>query len=119
MTPPARVVIAGHVYTIALVDDPDAGLARYAKPNEVGHANLGASRITIRGSSESSISNQRDSVLHEVLHAVMVLYGYIGDEKDVYKTPRMGERVIEVAATGLLDVFRRNPALVAYLMDDA
>jgi hypothetical protein len=118
VNPPRQIIVAGHSYRIEVVDSPLEGLGRHTGPQSVGHAMLGAGIIRLRGGPESSPMNQRDSLLHEAIHATLELYGYLGQgETDVFRSPRMHERVIEVLGTGLLDVFRRNPDLVAYLME--
>jgi hypothetical protein len=116
--PPDRIVIAGHPFRVEVVASPVEGLGRHAVGNSVGHAMLGAGIIRLRAGDESQPMNQRDSLLHEAIHATIDLYGYLGQgETDVWRTPRMFERVIEVLGTGLLDVLRRNPDLVEYLTD--
>lgn len=117
MNPPARVVVAGYPYEIELVTDPNIALDRHMKPSTFGVALMGAGRIRLRSQPESSPHNQRDTLLHELIHIVLTFGGYLDGEKDVFKTDRMAERVVDVLATHLLDTFRRNPALVAYLME--
>lgn len=50
---------------------------------------------------------QRDTLLHEVVHAI-----------DEAMQTSMGERRVRLLATGLLCVLRANPALVECLTDD-
>jgi hypothetical protein len=76
-------------------------------------------RIRIRGGAEESEHNIREITLHEVIHAVLTLTEHDTHEKDVYRTQRAGERVVELLAIHLLDTVRRNPELVRYLMDGA
>ncbi len=51
--------------------------------------------------------SRRDTLLHEVTHAV-----------DEELQLRMSERQVRLLATGLLETFRSNPALVAYLVGE-
>lgn len=56
----------------------------------------------------------RDTLLHEVLHAVWMRAGLQTDFDHVEKDSP-GERIINVVATGLLQVLRDNPQFVEYL----
>jgi hypothetical protein len=51
--------------------------------------------------------SKRDTLLHEVIHAL--------DEELQTKT---SERQVRLLATGLLEVIRNNPAFMAYLAGD-
>ena len=59
---------------------------------------------TISVSPKQTEDSRRDTLLHEVTHAV-----------DEELQLRMSERQVRLLATGLLEAFRSNPALVAYL----
>ena len=63
------------------------------------------SRCEIHVDPTEAEPNQRDTLLHEVIHAV---------ENDM--DLGMKERQVLLLATGLLQVLRSNPHLVAYLM---
>jgi hypothetical protein len=116
---PASIVVAGHPFRLELVDDPNAALDRHQKKGDpIGIANVQTGVIRVRGGGENQPHNIRDTVLHEVVHAVLTM-GYLDEAADVFKTERMAERVVEVLGTHLLDTLRRNPELVRYLMDDA
>lgn len=115
MSIPSRIIVAGHPITVALVDDSDAPLAHGADRGTVGTTNVG--KGSIRLSARQSTHNMRDTLLHEVLHAVLICVS-LDEQKDVFVNPRMNERVIEVLGTHLLDTMRRNPDLVDYLMAD-
>lgn len=49
---------------------------------------------------------KRDTLLHEVLHAILMGAGLDGETE---------ERIVSTISPALLDTFRRNPELVAYL----
>jgi len=48
--------------------------------------------------------SKRDTLLHEIMHAL-----------DEELQTKMSERQVRLQATGLIEVLRNNPALVAYL----
>ena len=50
----------------------------------------------------------RDTLLHEVLHALLIAVGLDGETE---------ERIVAPLATGLLDALQRNPELVEYLCE--
>lgn len=50
-----------------------------------------------------------DTVLHEILHAVVAEYGI------KFKNLREEERVVHTMANGLTDVYKDNPALVDWI----
>lgn len=54
-----------------------------------------------------------ETLLHEVLHAVVVLVGLSNEWKESRE-----ERVVRRLAPALLDLIRRNPKLVAYLQEE-
>lgn len=112
--PPAQIVVAGHPFRIELVNDVNAALDRHAKNGAIGTINVQTGVIRLRGGGENQPHNVRETVLHEVIHAVLSL-AYLDEQVDVFKNPRMAERVVEVLGTHLLDTLRRNPALVDYL----
>ena len=75
-----------------------------------GMTNTTAMRITLNP--KNSPDRQRDTLMHESLHAILDLAGLnqdLGQE--------MEERVVNRLAPVLLDALRRNPRLVAYLME--
>lgn len=65
------------------------------------------STATIWVSPNQSIDHQRDTLLHEAMHAIEEELG-----------AGMRERQIKLMATGILDLLRSNPALVAYLIGE-
>lgn len=118
MTPPATIVIAGHTFRIELVANPDENLGPDPTKGEVGRTEMARGLMRIRNDDHMSEHNVRDTVLHETIHAVLSM-AYLDQEKDVFRTARDGERVVEALGTNLLDTLRRNPDLVRYLMDGA
>lgn len=112
---PERIVIAGHSFDVRLVTDPTEGLHRHGDRHKIGITDVEVGRIVVRGGPEESDHNVRDTTLHEVIHGILSMV-YLDEQADVFKSPRMAERVVEALATHLLDTMRRNPELVAYLM---
>lgn len=61
----------------------------------------------------------RDSVLHEVTHAICELLGcHAGGDAAIFDGRDHEERFVRGFSPALLDVLRRNPALVAFLLAD-
>ena len=113
---PDHLMIAGHEVAVVAVDDRSAGLAAHTKPNAIGSTDVEVGRVYVRTDPTQSISNQRDTLMHETVHYALILYGYLDRETDVFKSERMGERLVDVLGTALVDVLRRNPTLVQYLV---
>jgi hypothetical protein len=114
--PPDSIVICGHAYSVELVADRDAPLSRHTTSTDpVGHSDHERGRITVRATDELSADMVRDTMLHEVIHAVIELT-YLNDD---FRNRDAMERVTNGLATHLLDTLRRNPQLVAFLMADS
>lgn len=60
---------------------------------------------------ELNEQQERDTVLHEVMHAIFSEMGLTTD----FKEENEEEKIVRCMATGLLAVLRENPALVKYL----
>lgn len=65
--------------------------------------------LTIRLAIDQAAGQERDTVLHELLHAVW-------SSMDIGK-PKSEEKVVHRLSTGLLAVLRDNPDLVRYFCD--
>ena len=90
-----RIDILGKPYRVALK----------AEMSDYGECT--AAECLIEIGTHQCDTQKRDTLLHEVLHAV---------EHELNVT--VTEKAIRMLATGLLAVLRHNPALVAYLTDD-
>lgn len=105
MKPPKRVTVAPHVYTV-----------EWAKPSGLDHEQYGCTdvgRTTITLAPGMSGSMQRDTLLHEVLHAALDQTGWahrLGSKRE--------ELLVRALAPVLLGVLRDNPRLVAWLTGD-
>lgn len=81
-----------------------------AGTDNVGYVSV--SKCEVRIASGQHIQQQRDTLLHELLHIIWSEIG-IGevDPKDLTE-----ERVIRPLATAIIAALRDNPALVRYLL---
>ena len=79
--------------------------------NLAGHANHAALRIDL--APDLARDYEAETLLHEVLHGVFCVTGIGRDFRDAE------EPIVARMAPMLLDVLRRNPDLVAYLVADA
>jgi hypothetical protein len=118
MNPPETIIVAGHPFKVELVTNADELLGPEPTKGEVGRTEIARGRMRIRSDDGMSEHNVRDTVLHETIHAVLSMT-YLDQEKDVFRTSRQGERLVDALGTNLLDTLRRNPDLVRYLMDGA
>lgn len=99
---PAKVVIGPHHYKV-----------KVAKPSGLSHEQYGTTEVgttTITLAPGMSGSQQRDTFLHEVLHAVLSLTGWdhrLGDKRE--------EQLVRSLTPALLEVLRDNPKVVKWL----
>ena len=63
-----------------------------------------------------SVSQQRGTLIHELLHAIVSNHGGWFSTK---AEPMSEERAILLLEGGLLDLLRRNPRLIAWLTSEA
>jgi Zn-dependent peptidase ImmA (M78 family) len=110
-------VIAGQAYEVRWVTDSTAGLARHANSDAVGHTDSNIGVIAVR-THDTTPTQERDTLLHEVIHAVLELT-YLDGSSDHFKSKDAAERIVSVLSTHLLDTFRRNDGLVGYLVESA
>lgn len=99
---PAAVVIGPYRVTIT----PDMGQASALDCDAC--ISLGQQQMIVRpgyGYDYTAVS-----VFHEVLHGVFKIVGL----QDLHEVE---ERIVDSLSAALLDTLRRNPALVAFLMD--
>lgn len=103
-TRPRSIVVGPVVYDVTFEDMSGQGVT--------GRTGVDALRILI--STTSARGQQRDTLLHEILHAIFSMVGLTEDLGPVTE-----ESHILRLAPAILDVLRRNPDLVQYLIDDA
>lgn len=107
-------LIIGHRTYVVVVDDK---VVDEAQPDGLEWNAFSDPRRQVIGvRAESGPDDERDSVLHEVLHQCLRAAGSWPDQ--VRPTPEMNREEIVIAAmTGpLLQALRDNPDLVAYLL---
>lgn len=101
-TLPATIKVGPHVYRVV---SPNRALEA---EDAAGRTSPAVGEIQVR--SEHSHTYVADTLLHEVLHAV--IHNVSGAPSD------QEEQFVERMSTGLLAVLRENPDLVAFLVAD-
>lgn len=105
MKPPRFIHVGPYEYS---VDQGTVAVAALDAGDD-GSCDFHDVRITVNPARPEQV--QRDTLLHEVLHAIGALTGLraeLGDEAE--------ERVVSRLGSALLDTLRRNPELVEYLL---
>lgn len=117
MTPTDLHILSQH-WTVKHVEDRNTLLV-YGEDeeNEVGKdtmgiCNSGTHEITIRVHPSVSHDAERDTLLHETLHAVLALTGI-----DQHLSTKQAEDYICRLAPAILSLMRENPEFVAYLLE--
>lgn len=95
--PPSKVQVGAIRYTI--INEPLEG--------DAGETREYFQRIAI--STGMGPDAERDTMLHEVLHAIW--------RQTPFRQHDEEERIIQALAPALLDTLRRNPKLTAYLLE--
>ena len=67
-------------------------------------------------SSEASLQTQKCTLLHELVHAVLLRNGTSVDEDDVDTLNVTSEELVDSMALGFYELMRRNPELMRWLM---
>lgn len=103
---PTRIRVLGKVYSIEETENVQGG-----EDHEVLSGHCAPLLCHIQVSTEQHIQQIRDSLLHELLHAIWSESGLcctIGEE-------RIEEHLVHTLASAILALLRDNPALVRYL----
>jgi hypothetical protein len=95
-------VVIGQTFSIDYRSGHDDMLEQRA-----GRTKIGRQLIAI--ADDQAADQERDTVLHEVLHCMSRIVGLIRDDDEE-------ERIVAALTPLLLDVLRRNPDLVGYLV---
>lgn len=108
MTPPKKVKVGPYDYGVRFDDDAmsAAGANGACLPDTA----------TVLLDSTCSPSTERDTVLHELLHAVWKQTHLVIDYPDS-DSDSPGEKLIQTLAPRLLGLLRDNPKLVTYLTE--
>lgn len=109
MTRPTVITICGQPFAVEWIEEK-------AGPLHDGSANQGTTsveqqRIMVRGF-EQGPDQERDTVLHEVIHAALKMTAQ-GDRLKSNEEP-----VVYALTTALLAVLRENPELVGWLTEE-
>lgn len=96
---PRKINVLGKDFTVKFAESAAAD-----NTSCLGRTVFKTQSIVVRN--DQAPEYERDTVLHEVIHAV---------EDSMYLS--LPERAIHLMATGLLQVLRANPKFVAYLME--
>lgn len=115
MRPPRAITVLTQRFAVKVVgrDEPMTfGAGRTA----LGTTGLDDQTIKVKTLGPGGVGPdvQRETILHETLHAVFYLHKldrYLSSKEDD------GEEFIDALSPALLAVLRQNPALVRYLMD--
>ena len=108
MTTPPDTVQVGP-YTVTLVEDQAAIDRRSVEERGrlLGHYDECTTTITLAPDLTPDI--RAETILHELLHAITAMTGLANELEDD------DEKIVRRLSPALLDMLRRNPALVEYL----
>lgn len=111
---PESIQVGPHRYTVEATGAAITKARAREGPTVVGHHDANALVLTV--DPDLPHSQQADTVLHEVMHAV--LYSVDVDRVLVNHEAGLDEHLICAVTPILLDTLRRNPDLVAFLITD-
>lgn len=107
---PSTIQVGPHRYKVVSNRPQMNEVCRKEGRDLLGHVNHWSLTISIEPT--LAADQKAETVLHEALHAAVTVAG-LGDEWGVDKE----EAVVNRLSPVLLDVLRRNPKLIAYLLD--
>lgn len=106
--PPARVKVGPHRYKVA-ISSAEVNAEGAAQGNALsGCTDVPACEIWLAPG--QAPTQMRDTVLHEVMHAIWSVTGLSSEHTDGFE-----EALIQRLTPALLELLRRNPALVKWL----
>ena len=106
MRPPKTVKVIGKVYRLEVSDTLDADAGALG----ITHAD----KCLINYAKSENPQALRDTILHEVLHAVFAEAGISAELAEIDK--ELEEKVVRRAATVLLDTMRTSRGFVDFLL---
>jgi hypothetical protein len=107
---PKKVIVGPHTYKVVVDQGAIDGRGREERSDLLGHTDR--RRLVITLAPDQNLRMLQESLLHEVLHCVTGMSG-LAEEWSV----ETEEAAVNRLAPILLDVFRRNPALVSFLRE--
>jgi hypothetical protein len=118
MPRPLRINVGGADYDVTWHLDKTPIIQGDEEVNKVGdeamgYTNVGMQYMVVRGQPAAGFYQERDTMMHEVMHAVLSVTA-IDTEMDDEKAELMVSRL----TPAILDTLRRNPHLVQYLMEE-
>ena len=115
MSPPRVIRVLGKRFALEAVSDPEVAVVRGGAYECLGAADVVRGRIKYRAAgADSSPDEEADTVLHELIHVMISAAGI----DHAFKNHDQQETAVDQLAPVLLDTLRRNPLLVAYLVEE-
>jgi len=105
---PTTVRVAGQPFAVRIVPSGEA-LSRGVSGDTIGHMDSGHQVISLYGPDVLSTACAVDTLLHEVLHAIIAVHAIVLEDD---------EELVSRLSPALLDTLRANPDLVAALLSD-
>ena len=105
---PESIRVGPYRFTIECSETAILRVSIASKGNRMGEMN--SSNLTLTIKPDMPPDQLADTLLHEVLHAVLYTVGTTLEDEEQ-------ERIVGTISPMLLDTLRRNPMLVAYLLD--
>jgi hypothetical protein len=107
---PLKITICGYPFKVEWIAEPKNDLV---ESKAVGCLEVTEQTMTV-GSQKQGPHQERDTVLHETLHAILRMTGH----KEDFKSHESEETTIYAMSTALLGVLRGNPHLVDWLTEE-
>lgn len=107
---PMSLELAGQTYRVEWIG-PDESLGKNAANPHGDFGSTSQVRQRIRIREGQGFESERDTVLHEALHAILLLTS----NTDRFVDANDEEAVVNALAVGMLAALRRNPGLAGYL----
>lgn len=113
MNRPSKVVIGPHTYDILWGEASWKKHSTGNDENDIGQTLVRESKLLIHGW-DLSLSQAQDTLLHEILHAILRTWGWQG--LDLGKGHDLEEAVVSITTPLLLKVLQDNPKVYEWLV---
>jgi hypothetical protein len=113
MARPKKIVICGYPFQIKWVGVSDDHLT---STEYVGKMHVTEQQIEV-GSQNMGFEQERDTVLHEAIHAIIRMLGRDGGSQSFKGGHEGEESFVYSFTTALLVMLRTNPSVTAWLME--